>query len=403
METKKTYLYCYLLMCISFISLGQNLTNKNNLIQLISSKTQSEAGSSLVLHFSSLSKKIPLLHCSNAYGSTLVKSTSASKTRLSYTIPKYMSTKSGILNWKLAIPHNTIQGQVEILPKMKVHSMETYLGNPSILAGGLNYTSLVVIPTDTLDNPLKAGTPVLIKHQFLTNETKTETTTNNYIAFKKIYSPNKAGRMLISSESFGTNSKEYTADILPGIPTNFTITAKRNHDYADGNQITSIATSIVKDQHGNRVSDGTYVHFFIRTKDQAVLKTSASTIYGIANAQIIHPEKEAHWSIKAVVSGIAQSNTLAIKYKQVITDFDIKFSNTNNTLTVGPLQSFMGQMIPDGLPVHFTVMDMQKEIEALTKTSVDGFVYFKLAKEVYQNKKYRLEVRAAGITKKFKY
>ena len=403
MGTKKTYLYCYFLICISFVSLSQNLANKNNLVQLTSSKTQFTAGSNIVLHFSSLDNNIPLLYCSNGYGSALVKSTAVSKSRLSYTIPKYMRRKSGILHWKLRISNNTIQGQIEILAKTKVYSMETYLGNPSILAGGLNYTSLVVIPTDTLDNPLKQGTPILVKEQFLELQTKTQLKTNNYIGHKKIFSPQFSGRMLLSSESLGTNSKEYTVDILPGIPTNFNITVQRNHDYADGNQITSIITSVIKDIYGNSVNDGTYVLFFIRTKDQAVLKTSASTIHGIAKAQIIHPEKETDWSIRAVITGIAQSNTTAIRYKQVITDFDIKFSNTNNMLTVGPLQSFMGQMIPDGLPVRLTMMNRQKEIEVLTKTSLDGFVSFKLAKKDAQNKDYNFQVKAGGITKIFKY
>ena len=400
MKHKKTYLNFFFLICLSVIVFGQNHNNEHRLIQLISSKKKYEAGNTITLRFASLGKTIPLLYCSNNYGSTLVKSTSSSRSRLSYTIPKHMSNKSGILHWSITLKNEVSQGQVTIQPKADVHRMETYLGSTTIVAGGLDYTSMVVIPTDDLDNPVKPETPVLFKHQFFTTAEKKLTKTNHHIAHTKIFSPQKTGRMILSSESSDMNSKEYTVDILPAPPTNFTITAERNHDYADGNQITSFVTSVIKDPYGNRVIDGTYIYFFIHTKDHRVLKTAASTIHGIATAKMIHPEQEDYWSVQAMIPGIAQSNTLTIKYKQVITDFDVKFSSRNQQLTVGPLTSFMNQMIPDGLPVQLTIYQAQKEIEVLSKTSLDGFVSFELSKEIYQNKNNSFEVRVAGITKK---
>ena len=117
---------------------------------------------------------------------------------------------------------------------------------------------------------------------------------------------------------------------------------------------------------------------------------------------MVHPEQEAYWKIQAFVAGISQSNTIAVRYKQAITDFKIDFSNNNRTLTVGPLTSFMDQIIPDGLPVHLTLIHAKKGMEVVTKTSLDGFVSFELTKEVAQNSDYSFEVRAAGITKKHK-
>ena len=60
--------------------------------------------------------------------------------------------------------------------------------------------------------------------------------------------------------------KKFDVNIMPSIPTNFTISTHRNHTYADGNQITTFSTSIIKDTLGNTVSDGTYVEFYIRNK-----------------------------------------------------------------------------------------------------------------------------------------
>lgn len=399
MLKKQTYLYLFCLICLSHISLGQNSTEKSNKIQLVSSKTNFEAGSKIVLRFSSLGKKTPVLYCATNYGSTLIKPTTTSVNILSYEIPLHISNKSGIINWRLSSNGISISGNLKITPKNTVYSMETYLGPPSIEAGGRDFTMLVVIPTDSLDNPLKPETPVLVKHQFLANEMSTEVKTDQLIAYKNIFSPNTSGRMIISSESFGKNSKEYDVNVVPAIPTNFTITAKRNHNYADGNQITSFITSVIKDSLGNIVSDGTYVTFFIRNKKQAILKTSGTTVLGIATAKMIHPDQEAHWTIKAYVEGISESDFITIKYTQVITDFDILFSKGNRTITVGPLTSFMNQMIPDGLQVTLTILKDKKKIGIITKTSKDGFVKFKLKTGIYKKDIYTFQIRVAGITK----
>jgi len=400
MLKKKTYLYFICLICISYNSLGQNETTKRDHIQLISTKSQYVAGSKIVLRFSSLEKNSPVLYCSTNYGSTLLKAKIVTSGIISYEIPLYISNKSGTINWNLSNKGSLISGVLNITPKTTVKSMETYLGPPSIEAGGRDFTMIVVIPTDSLDNPLKPNTPVLVKQQFLANEISTQIKTDQLIAFKNIYSPNSSGRMILSSESFGENSKEYDVNIVPAIPTNFTISAKRNHKYADGNQITSLSTSIIKDSLGNIVSDGTYVDFFIRTKNQTILKTSGTTIQGIATAKMIHPDQEAQWTVKAYVEGISESNLIHIKYTQVITDYDVLFSEENRTLTVGPLKSFMDQMIPDGLLVQLTVLKGDKKKGIITKTSKDGFVKFKLAPGIYKKDIYNFKIQTAGITKK---
>lgn len=399
MIKRETYLYFVFLICIPFSLLSQSSAEKRSDIQLISSKTQFDAGSTIALRFSYLEKNIPNLYCSNNYGSTIINATIISPTIISYEIPLYISNKSGIINWSLTDQLNSISGILRIIPKTSVQSMETYLGPPSIEAGGRDFTMIVVIPTDSLDNPLKPKTPVIVKHQFLTNQQQTEIKTNNLIAYKHIYSPNKSGRMIISSESNTRNSKEYDVNIVPAIPTNFTITSKRNHSYADGNQITSISTSIIKDSLGNIVSDGTYVDFFIRTKKQAILKTSGTTIQGIATAKMIHPDKESHWTIKAYVEGISESNSIQIKFTQVITDFDVIFSNNNRTITVGPLKSFMHQMIPDGLQVNLLIFNNLKEKNVIANTTKNGFVKFTLKQGIYKTGMYHFKIRTAGITK----
>ena len=399
MNLKFTYLF--FLSCFLFFE-NPNIaeTNSENTIQLITTKTEFTAGEKIVLEFIGARKTVIQLYCSNSYGSTLVTSETKNN-KISFTIPDHFSSKIGIVNWKLIAKENTISGSFIIIPKATPVTLETYIGPPSIVAGNTDYTMFVVIPTDNLDNPLKQNTAVSIQQQFLSEEKKEVVFTNNLIAYKNVYSPLKSGRILLSSASLGLNSKEYTVNIMPAIGTNFKISANRNHTYADGNQITTFSTSIIKDKNNNIVSDGSFVEFFIKNKNGAVLKTSGKTINGVAFAKILHPEFEDTWFVKAYIIGISESNEIALTFKKVIEKYTVQFSENNRIINVGPLQSFMNQMIPDGLKVTLSIFKNEKLVATVVKKSIDGFVNFELDANIYPHETYKLVVSAAGITQTF--
>ncbi|CAL2082132.1 conserved exported hypothetical protein [Tenacibaculum dicentrarchi] len=380
-----------------FLCIVTHITNAQN-ITLLSKEKQFTAGDTILLKFNANSAKKYQMYCTNSYGSTLLNS-EVINNKINFKIPPYLSNKSGILNWKII--KNNISGQFKIVPKQQPVSLETYLGPPSIEAGGTDYTMLVVIPTDDLDNPLKKGTTVKVKYQFLKSERKTKVLTNNLIAFKNINSPLKSGRMIITSESLNLNSKEYDVNIMPAIGTNFKLFFKRNHKYADGNQITTFYTSIIKDKNNNIISDGSFVDFFITNKKGNMLKTSGTTINGIAYAKMIHPEFEDNWKVKAYINGISESDILKINYKKIIDKFDVNFSDNNRTVKVGPLKSFMKQMIPDGLKVKLAIYKDDKFLNNIIKKSNDGFVYFKLNSNIYKNGDYTIKITTAAVTKTF--
>ncbi|WP_241678396.1 hypothetical protein [Algibacter amylolyticus] len=364
-------------------------------------KTEYEVGSSIVLKFPATKAIAPLLYCSNSYGSTLISGNRENQ-ELHYKIPDNISEKIGLINWQLLDAKTPVSGNISITPKAEVATMETYIGPPSIEAGGTDYTMLVVIPTDSLDNPVPNNTAVHANFQFLDSEEKEAILTNNLIAFKNINSKKESGRMLVSSECLGINSKEFTINVFAAIPTNFRISSTRPHDYADGNQITTFSTSIIKDRHNNVVSDGTFVTFIITNAENNILKTTGTTIDGVATSKIIHPDFKDQWRITAFVDGMAESNGITLNYKQVIEDFEVSFSNNNRTILVGPLQSFMEQMIPDGLQVKLLVFKGDKLFKTLTKTSFNGYANFTLKPAIFENETYNFELKTAGKTKVFK-
>ena len=389
---------CFLVFASSANGRGVKL---NKTIQLETTQQEFIAGERIMLRFSGTQDASILLYCSNSYGTTLIRPT-VKNNELAYAIPTQTANKIGVVNWKLLDKKNTLSGTFTIVSQAQPIALETYVGPPSIEAGDRDYTMLVVIPTDSLDNPVKENTAVAVKRQFLATEQQETIHTKNLIAYQRIYAPSKSGRMLLATECLGLNSKEYTVNIMPAISKDFEIFAKRPHAYADGNQITTFTTSVLKDENNNIVSDGSYVEFVITNTDGNLLKTAGMTIDGVATAKMIHPDHAETWNIKAYVTGISESNTISVTYKQVIEDFTVLFSENNRNIEVGPLQSFMKQLIPDGLQVKLTISHQGKIVKTYIKESRDGFVNFELNSNIFRNGNYDISITTAGIAKNYK-
>ncbi|WP_298520820.1 hypothetical protein [uncultured Kordia sp.] len=392
----------YILYFLVFASSANELSAAtSDVIQLETTQQEFTAGETVVLIFSGTQDASIQLYCANSYGTTLISPTIKNE-QLHYRIPTQICAKTGVVNWKLLDKANTLSGTFNIRSQTTPVSMETYVGPPSIEAGERDYTMLVVIPTDALDNPVKEHTEVAVKRQFLTNEQQETIQTKNLIAYQRIYAPSKSGRMLLATECMELNSKEYTVNVMPAIASDFEIFAKSPHKYADGNQITTLTTSVLRDENNNIVSDGSYVEFLITNTDGNLLKTAGMTIDGVATAKMIHPDHAETWTVKAYVAGISESNTISLTYAQVIEDFTVKFSENNRNITIGPLQSFMKQLIPDGLQVKLKISQNGKTIETDIKESRDGFVNFELNSNIFSNGNYDIDITTAGITKTFK-
>jgi hypothetical protein len=392
------FLIFFQLIVVSF--LAQETASKAS-ISLLTSKKEFIVGDKIMLEFQTKNQTNFKLYCSNSYGSSVLDPTILND-KITFEIPAFLSKKRGILSWKITNTSNVISGHISIFPQQQPTSLETYLGPPSIDAGGLDYTMLVVIPTDSLDNPIKNNSKVNVKYQFLQSEKSEAILTDKLIGYKTISSPLKSGRMIISSESFGLNSKEFDVNVMPAIATNFKLFVSRNHEYADGNQITTFYTSTIKDKNENIISDGSYIEFYINNKKGNILKTAGTTLNGVAKAKIIHPDFEDNWQVKAYFIGISESDVLEIKYKKVIEDYNVSFEDHNRAIKVGPLKSFMNQIIPDGLSIKLSIYKENKLINEIYKESQNGFANFYLDPNIFENDLYKIVIETAGIKKEFK-
>jgi hypothetical protein len=358
------------------------------------------AGENIVLQFESTQNKQAVLLVKNTFGSSILEPLVRNRT-LSFKLPSIYSNKAGICNWQLVSDQMVfLSDWLNIAPSTKTTIIESYLGPKDILAGNTDYSMLVVIPTDHFDNPMADGLQVQEKHQFENTMSSQSLTTKNLLAWTNINSTKKTGRILVTGSCGNASSKEMTSLVLPNTATNFNITHHRNHEYADGNQIVTFTSSIIKDEFGNLVSDGTMVYFNIKESTGIKLQARGTTINGVAKARLLHPEHEEEWTVEAYVLGSAKSNALSIHFKAAILDFEIGFSADNRNITIGSLKSFMNQLAPDGISIQLKIYNAtNKLLETKIETSLKGKTEFQLQPDFFPNGDYKVQISSARITK----
>ncbi|UAB86101.1 hypothetical protein INR75_08930 [Zunongwangia sp. SCSIO 43204] len=368
-------------------------------IELINDQDRYTAGEKIQLKFNNIDERCKLyLH--HSYSQSILKPEIA-ENQATFLIPDFLSAKSGEVNWILLKDEEQLQtGSFEILPKVASKTViESYFGPRSIQAGDRDYSMLVVVPMDAMDNPLPDSTSVMLHKQFYEEIDSVEIFTDKLMAWRNIMAYRKTGNINVSSTVLGVNSIELTTNVFPSNATDFQISSFRNHDFADGNQIAEFTTSEIKDEWGNTISDGTLVSFYIENEAGTMLTTRGSSIEGVATAKIIHPDHPDTWKIKGYVTGLAESNEIEISFRQALKDFEVEFSNGNRTIKIGPLQSFMQQLIPDGAVVKLHIFHQNKLVEIKQETSNDGFVTFRLTKSFYPENSYSFKIEALGKSK----
>ncbi|TPN86918.1 hypothetical protein [Aquimarina algicola] len=401
MNLKKKYniigICIILLCCVGFTAVIKPFVQEVTVLE--KPKTSFVAGKEVVLDFR-LSKKVTTrLFIHSSFGSTLLMSSTGR-----FILPTSISEKKGIISYTLFLGTKKLaKGEIIIEPNLKTPlQLESYVGPPSIIAGGKDYTMQVVIAKDGYDNPLPDSTAIWLKHQFLNIEKEETVLSKDMIGWQNRFSYDQSGRLLLSSQVNAKISKEFSVEVFPSLPEDFEINSIRKHNYADGNQIVELMTSVLKDQYGNIISDGTWVTYNVIDAKGALLKTQGSTVNGVAVAKILHPDHKDTWKIKAYVPGIAESNTITIAFEPVIEDYPIEFRMQNREIVVGPLSSFMNQLIPNGALVEVKIINENHQIETLTKSTFEGKAKFVLKKEFYPSGIYDIHIKALGVHKEFK-
>ncbi|MBW1297936.1 hypothetical protein [Aquimarina litoralis] len=397
--------YVLFLMILMFgFTINSPITKKNQEIEItpLDSRKEYTAGEEIVLKFKTNTSESLDLSIESSYGSTFLVPDRQGD-HIAFIIPEYLARKRGLVEYNLIRNQRKIySGKFQINSSNNVKEpLESYLGPPSIIAGGIDYAMLSIIATDQYDNPVKDSTMTVVKHQFLDKEIENELYSRDFIVWKNIYSYEKSGRILVSANINEIASKEFTLDVFPSQAEDFELFANKKHEYADGNQIVEFFTSTIRDEFGNIISDGRVVEFSILKDNQEQLRTSGTTIDGVARGFMIHPDQKAIWDAKAFIPEMAESNSIELEFKPAVTDYNVTFKEQNRTIEVGAIVSFMNQIIPDGAFITLHIYQDDRLIEKLTEYSSKGFVNFHLSEDFFPKGIYTMEIIGMGVYKKY--
>ncbi|MEO9893029.1 hypothetical protein [Aurantibacter sp.] len=400
-----------LLLCLLLVGCAskEEEPDKNTVMPKVILETKKAnyiAGDSISLTFKvdTISEKLKL-QLKNAFGNIILAPESNNDNLINFVIPINYTRLAGPCRWQLLHDEALVKkGKFNIATNTPAGThLESYFGPRSITAGNNDFSMLTIVPTDIYDNPLNDGTEVTVKHQFQENISDLNVTTESFFAWYNVRSTTKSGRILVTSECNGTTSKELATIVFPANATDFSISATSAHNYADGNQIITFESDIIRDEFGNIVSNGTLVTFVIKNENDAYLYTIGTTLNGIAIAKTLHPDKASKWEIQAFVTGAAESDITEFAFKAAINDYPVHFSKGNRNIDIGPFESFMKQLIPDGLLVQLDIYDVDGNFIQTEKTTTkNGTCNIFLGEHYLPDGNYILKIQAAGIKKEFR-
>ncbi|MDC8005685.1 hypothetical protein POV27_16625 [Aureisphaera galaxeae] len=352
-------------------------------VTFLNVSTSFMAGDKISLQFDNSSSAYPefsgFLHISHSSGFTSISPKTINGI-LYFELPEVLTKKSGSLSctlthgnrtiWskKLSIEPNTIENQ----------QLEVYYGPPSINAGKSDHSMIVALPTDRFDNLLPDSTALNYSQHHDENLQLEQWYTNGGYSWKKVYSPTNSGRYHMGITMNTATSKEIIIDVLPNTAQEISVTLDRVHAYADGNEIIHLTTNVIKDAYGNTISDGTLVDFHIIDNRAQKSRTQGSTINGIAQAQLQHPDYPTQWTVTPEIPGVTMGDPITAKFEIAVKEVAIFYKKEEGLLEIGPIRNQLNQSIPDGTEIE---IDFSHSTAPIILESKNGMAHTILPKE----------------------
>ena len=314
-------------------------------------------------------------------------------------LPQQQQPVNGIARFSFSIVHTRFAGTVElrasadramssavlqIVPGPGVDPVLPLVGPRSMVTGGDHWTMAVTTPRDALDNPVAEQTLVTFRVQHPTAPDQPPATgletleahTQHLLAWARIYSGNYAGAMLLAANADFGHSPERTVMETPGLPVSFHLLADKRRVPADGRQLVRLTSSQITDRFGNVLLDGVHVTVLADIPGQDRRSLPATTVDGRIYTTLQAPSQPGTMTVQAWIAGVA-SAPLPIEFTpgpavQPILVVTQKAA-TGMTLIAGPLVGQLGQFVPDGTAVTFTITAPDGSTETVVAPADYGY------------------------------
>lgn len=289
------------------------------------------------------------------------------------------TSDTGITSYSLLVGRE-IKDHSSLLIKAAdiVDPIKVFTGPNSIWVNDIQESMVVALPKDVYGNAAREGDSISIRSRHPDgNEQVEEVKIKNQLAFRKLSSKNKAGKIFAGLESIEAGSKEQRLDAIGLWPTVIKIQVDNYLPYADSRQFYKLSTEVMEDVNGDIVTDGTLINFIAKNGNE-ISTYKAYSIDGKAHVYMRNPSIASVWKVQAsIASDVVKSEEIELEFASNVKE--IVYELEADRLTVGPIKSYIGQYVPDGTKVLLNIGR-----DTLVKEIEDGFVQFPISyKEEY--------------------
>jgi hypothetical protein len=203
-----------------------------------------------------------------------------------------------------------------------------------------------------------------------------ETYTQHLLAWARIASGNYAGAMLIAATAGFAHSPERIVSETPGLPIPFQLTADKGSLPADGRQLVRLTSSQITDRFGNVLLDGVNVTVLADIPGQDRRTIPATTIDGRIYTTIQAPSQPGTMTVQAWLAGVASAPLPLVFTPGPAVEPILVVTQTVATginLIAGPLVGSLGQFIPDGAAVTFTITAPDGTVQTVVAPADYGY------------------------------
>lgn len=299
------------------------------------------------------------------------------KGRAIITLPGEHTRQTGVVTLLARAGTARGEGQVEIRPNPPADPVQPIVGPRSVAADGEHETMALVVPFDDYGNPVAEGTPLTLRilHPGDVLEQQTLTVTN-LLAWGWVRSRTRAGRAVVSASVGDAHGPDATYDEVPTWPAPFGLSASPLNLPADGRQLLTLRTDLIRDRFGNPMIDGTLVTFVVEVAGSEPRFVPAYTVDGAAEAQLQAPTEPGTVTVRATLYGV-DSRPLTLSFAAgpavgtIVVKAQVNARDGFVALSAGPLLAALDQFVPDGTPVEFVLTGpggAQQQFTALSET-----------------------------------
>jgi hypothetical protein len=345
----------------------------------------------------------------NTNGATLLTATTVAGTA-TFAPTTALTRVAGAVQLRAQAGTAAANATLTVVPGPAVEPVLTLVGPRSIVADEAHWTMLTALPNDQFGNAVADATSVIVRvlhpppafdRAPLDDVELISTQVDQLLAWARIYSRTTAGPMTMAANTETAHSPERTVMAVPGAPAPFALYTESAQPLADGRQLLTVNTAPLRDRFGNSLLDGTAVTFAVTAPDGSVRTLPAQSIDGKASVQIQAPAIPGALTVEALVlDTTSQPLTVDFSAGIGVAPIAVRALATAEQLTLvaGPLLGPLGQYIPDGSEVRFTLKlaDRTAPAIAVTVPAVAGFSTATIRASHLQPGQYAVHV-AAGI------